>query len=84
MSIYICEELALPILYEGIVEWPKSKSLHVEDSNGYEVEFTNTWGGDLAQRNYLERRHDGSIYFEHLIREATLTNATNLAKLADL
>ena len=83
-ALSLCEELALPILYEGIVEWPKSKSLHVEDSNGYEVEFTNTWGGDLAQRNYLERRHDGSIYFEHLIREATLTNATNLAKLADL
>jgi len=38
----------LPILYEGIVEWPKSKSLYVEDPNGYEVELTNTWGGDLA------------------------------------
>ena len=47
-ALSLCEELALPILYEGIVEWPKSKSLYVEDPNGYEVELTNTWGGDLA------------------------------------
>jgi lactoylglutathione lyase len=42
-SIYHIQDLS-----EGIVEWPKSKSLYVEDPNGYEVELTNTWGGDLA------------------------------------
>ena len=46
-AIALCNELSIPILYGGIIEWPKSNSLYIEDPNGYEIELTDTWGGGL-------------------------------------
>ena len=47
-ALALCASLNIPVLYEGIVSWPKSKSLYIEDPNGYEIELTDTWGGALA------------------------------------
>ena len=44
----LCEELCIPILYEGIVSWPQSRSLYIQDPNGYEIELTDTWGDALG------------------------------------
>jgi len=46
--ISLCQALSIPILYDGMIEWPKSRSIYIEDPNGYEVELTDTWGGGLV------------------------------------
>ena len=35
------------ILYGGEVSWPRSRSIYLEDPNGYEIELTDTFGGGL-------------------------------------
>ncbi|MFL0803981.1 MAG: VOC family protein [Agarilytica sp.] len=47
-AVSLCNDLSTSILYDGIVEWPQSKSLYIEDPNGYEIELTDTWGGALT------------------------------------
>ncbi len=47
-ALSLCEAMSIPILYDGVVGWPKSRSLYIEDPNGYEIELTDTWGGALV------------------------------------
>lgn len=35
------------ILYGGPVEWPRSRSIYIQDPSGYEIELTDTFGGGL-------------------------------------
>ena len=42
-----CKELGVDILYEGIVDWEKSKSVYIVDPNGYEIELSEISGGGL-------------------------------------
>ena len=41
------KELGLEILYGGIVEYPRSRSVYIEDPNGMEIEISSKFGGDL-------------------------------------
>ena len=41
-----CQHRGIPILYDGVVSWPNSRSLYIQDPNGYEVELTEEWGGE--------------------------------------
>ncbi len=47
-ALSLCETMSIPILYDGVIAWPKSKSIYIEDPNGYEIELTDTWGGALV------------------------------------
>lgn len=42
-----CEELGLEIKYGGMVQWPQSRSVYITEPNGYEIEFSEKWGGGL-------------------------------------
>ena len=42
-----CKELQVPILYGGIVDWEKSKSVYIVDPSGYEIELGQVSGGGL-------------------------------------
>ena len=42
-----CTMLGVQVLYGGIVEWEKSKSVYVLDPNGYEIELSKISGGGL-------------------------------------
>ena len=42
-----CEELGVKILYGGIVDWEKSKSIYIVDPSGYEIELGKVSGGGL-------------------------------------
>ena len=42
-----CKELRVDILYDGIVDWEKSKSVYIVDPNGYEIELSEISGGGL-------------------------------------
>jgi len=42
-----CEELGVKILYGGIVDWDKSRSVYVVDPSGYEIELGEISGGGL-------------------------------------
>jgi len=42
-----CEELGVQILYGGIVDWDKSKSVYIVDPSGYEIELGEISGGGL-------------------------------------
>jgi len=46
----ICKELKLKIGYGGIIEWTKSRSIYINDPNGYEIELAEVWGGGLVKR----------------------------------
>jgi lactoylglutathione lyase len=42
-----CKKMNLHLLYEGIVQWPHSRSFYINDPSGYKVEFSEVWGGGL-------------------------------------
>ena len=42
-----CKELNVEILYDGIIDWEKSKSIYIVDPNGYEIELGQIAGGGL-------------------------------------
>ena len=42
-----CKELNVEILYDGIIDWEKSKSVYIVDPNGYEIELGQIAGGGL-------------------------------------
>ncbi len=42
-----CKELGVEILYGGIVDWEKSKSVYIVDPSGYEIELGEVSGGGL-------------------------------------
>ena len=48
-----CAELGIEIKYNGVVHWPRSRSIYIEDPNGYEIELAEKWGGNLVDRNKL-------------------------------
>ena len=42
-----CKELGIEVLYGGIVDWEKSKSVYIVDPSGYEIELGEISGGGL-------------------------------------
>lgn len=42
-----CDDMKIKILYGGIVDWEKSKSIYIEDPSGYELELSEVFGGGL-------------------------------------
>jgi len=42
-----CEEFGVKILHGGEIDWEKSKSVYIEDPNGYELELGQVPGGGL-------------------------------------
>jgi len=42
-----CKELNVQILYDGIIDWEKSKSLYIVDPSDYEIELGQIAGGGL-------------------------------------
>ncbi len=42
-----CEELGVEILYDGVINWEKSKSVYIVDHSGYELELGEVSGGGL-------------------------------------
>lgn len=42
-----CKESGVQVLYGGIVDWDKSKSVYIVDPNGYEIELGEISGGGL-------------------------------------
>ena len=45
-----CKEMNLNIEYGGVLKWSKSRSIYINDPNGYEIEFSEIWGGGLIKR----------------------------------
>lgn len=43
----ICDRLNIAIKYGGPVQWPRSRSIYIDDPNGYEIELAEVWGGGL-------------------------------------
>jgi catechol 2,3-dioxygenase-like lactoylglutathione lyase family enzyme len=43
-----CAAMGIQIKYGGIVQWPRSRSIYIEDPNGYEIELVERWGGGLV------------------------------------
>jgi len=43
-----CGELGIAIKYGGPLSWPKSRSIYIDDPNGYEIELSEVAGGGLA------------------------------------
>ncbi len=43
-----CKRLGITIKYDGPVQWPQSKSIYINDPNGYEIELAEVWGGGLV------------------------------------
>ena len=46
----LCKKMNLKIEYGGIIEWEKSRSIYINDPNGYEIELAEVWGGGLVKR----------------------------------
>ena len=42
-----CQEQNVEILYEGLINWEKSRSLYIKDPSGYELELGEVDGGGL-------------------------------------
>ncbi len=42
-----CRRLGVPILYGGPVQWEKSRSIYIQDPNGYTIELSERWQGGL-------------------------------------
>ncbi len=42
-----CKDLGVQVLYGGIVDWDKSKSVYIVDPSGYEIELGEIPGGGL-------------------------------------
>ncbi len=43
----ICKRLSVPVMYNGVLEWEKSRSIYIQDPNGYEIELSEVEGGGL-------------------------------------
>ena len=43
-----CNELGIEIKFNGPVQWPNSRSIYIDDPNGYEIELVEVWGGGLV------------------------------------
>ena len=46
-TITKCKELGVQVLYGGVVDWEKSKSVYIVDPSGYEIELGKISGGGL-------------------------------------
>ena len=46
-ALDMCKTLGVPVKYNGILEWEKSRSIYIEDPNGYEIELSEVKGGGL-------------------------------------
>ena len=42
-----CKEMRVEVLYDGVVDWEKSKSVYIVDPSGYEIELGKVSGGGL-------------------------------------
>ena len=42
-----CKEMRVEVLYDGVVDWEKSKSVYIVDPSGYEIELGEVSGGGL-------------------------------------
>ena len=42
-----CKELGVEILYDGPVQFEKSRSVYVKEPSGYEIELSEVSGGGL-------------------------------------
>ncbi len=42
-----CKELGVEVLYGGVVDWERSKSVYIVDPSGYEIELGEISGGGL-------------------------------------
>lgn len=42
-----CARMDIPVKYGGPVQWPHSRSIYVDDPDGYEIELSEVWGGGL-------------------------------------
>lgn len=45
-----CKDLGIEVKFDGVVKWPKSRSIYIDDPNGYEIELTEVWGGGLDEQ----------------------------------
>jgi catechol 2,3-dioxygenase-like lactoylglutathione lyase family enzyme len=45
--IPLCNQLGITIKFNGVVQWPQSRSIYIADPNGYEIELAEVWGGGL-------------------------------------
>jgi len=43
-----CHSMNIEIKYGGALEWKNSRSIYINDPNGYEIEFSENWGGGLV------------------------------------
>ncbi len=43
-----CRDLGIEVKYGGPLTWPKSRSIYIDDPNGYEIELSEVFGGGLA------------------------------------
>lgn len=44
----ILEKMDLKMKYNKVFNWKKSRSVYIEDPNGYEIELAEKWGGGLV------------------------------------
>ena len=42
-----CKELGVKVLYDGPIEFEKSKSVYIKDPSGYDIELSQVVGGGL-------------------------------------
>ena len=42
-----CEKLGVKVLYGGVIDWERSKSIYIVDPSGYEIELGEISGGGL-------------------------------------
>ena len=42
------KEMGLEMKYNKVFQWKNSRSIYIEDPNGYEIELTEKWGGELV------------------------------------
>jgi len=45
-----CLDLGHKIQYGGVLKWKYSRSIYINDPNGYEIELAEVWGGGLVKR----------------------------------
>ena len=50
----LCKEHGWHIKYGGVVNWERSRSIYIEDPNGYEIELAEKWGGDLLSDQWIK------------------------------
>ena len=42
-----CKSLGVKVFYDGPVKFEKSRSIYIEDPNGYDIELSEVQGGGL-------------------------------------